>query len=165
MPANLVISPLELYDVILDMDWLSYYRVHMDCYKDIVAEQMMERGCEAYLAMISMSDSGAGVAMGDIRVVQDFEDVFQSLKGLPPSRSDPFTIELELGTAPIFKTPYRMAPAELAELKKQIEDLLSKWFIWPSVSPWSSAEFTHSKVEVGRDHYGLRCGITYLTDL
>ncbi|CAA7050328.1 unnamed protein product [Microthlaspi erraticum] len=81
---------------------------------------------------------GHQVVMGDIEVVQDFEDVFQSLKGLPPSRSDPFTIELEPGTAPISKTPYRMAPAELAELKKQIEDLLSKGFIRPSVSPWGA---------------------------
>ncbi|CAA7047127.1 unnamed protein product, partial [Microthlaspi erraticum] len=153
MPADLVISPVELYDVILGMDWLSHYRVHLDCYRGrvvferdagrlvyqgvrptsgsivisaIQAEQLLERGCEAYLATISMSESGAGVVMGDIEVVQDFEDVFQSLKGLPPSRSDPFTIELEPGTAPISKTPYRMAPAELAELKKQIEDLLSK---------------------------------------
>ncbi|CAA7017780.1 unnamed protein product [Microthlaspi erraticum] len=152
MPADLVISPVELYDVILGMDWLSHYRVHLDCYRGrvvferdagrlvyqgvrptsgsivisaIQAEQLLERGCEAYLATISMSESGAGVVMGDIEVVQDFEDVFQSLKGLPPSRSDPFTIELEPGTAPISKTPYRMAPAELAELKKQIEDLLS----------------------------------------
>ncbi|CAA7045428.1 unnamed protein product [Microthlaspi erraticum] len=165
MPADLVISPVELYDVILGMDWLSHYRVHLDCYRGrvvferdagrlvyqgvrptsgsivisaIQAEQLLERGCEAYLATISMSESGAGVVMGDIEVVQDFEDVFQSLKGLPPSRSDPFTIELEPGTAPISKTPYRMAPAELAELKKQIEDLLSKGFIRPSVSPWGA---------------------------
>ncbi|CAA7033505.1 unnamed protein product [Microthlaspi erraticum] len=33
MPADLVISPVELYDVILGMDWLSYYRVHMYCYR------------------------------------------------------------------------------------------------------------------------------------
>uniref|UniRef100_A0A1J3IN33 Retrovirus-related Pol polyprotein from transposon 17.6 n=1 Tax=Noccaea caerulescens TaxID=107243 RepID=A0A1J3IN33_NOCCA len=31
-----------------------------------------------------------------------------------------------------------MAPAELAELKKQLEDLLSKGFIRPSVSPWGA---------------------------
>jgi len=34
--------------------------------------------------------------------------------------------------------PYRMAPAELAELKKQIEDLLEKKFIRPSASPWGA---------------------------
>ncbi|CAA7047250.1 unnamed protein product [Microthlaspi erraticum] len=30
---TLVISPVELYDVILGMDWLSHYRVHLDCYR------------------------------------------------------------------------------------------------------------------------------------
>jgi len=34
--------------------------------------------------------------------------------------------------------PYRMAPAELAELMKQIEDLLEKKFIRPSASPWGA---------------------------
>jgi len=31
-----------------------------------------------------------------------------------------------------------MAPAELAELKKQLEDLLEKQFIRPSLSPWGA---------------------------
>ena len=35
-------------------------------------------------------------------------------------------------------TPYKMAPAELTELKKQIEDLLEKKFIRPSASPWGA---------------------------
>jgi len=35
-------------------------------------------------------------------------------------------------------TPYRMTPAELDELKKQLEDLLEKQFIQPSVSPWEA---------------------------
>ena len=34
--------------------------------------------------------------------------------------------------------PYRMAPIELVELKKQIEDLLEKKFIRPSASPWGA---------------------------
>ena len=42
------------------------------------------------------------------------------------------------GIAPIFKAPYRMAPSELYELKKQIQDLLDKSFIRPSVSPWGA---------------------------
>ncbi|KAL1217934.1 RNA-directed DNA polymerase-like protein [Cardamine amara subsp. amara] len=78
------------------------------------------------------------VKVPDIRVVRDFRDVFRSLQGLPPSRSDPFTIELEPGTAPISKAAYRMAPAEMAELKKQLEELLSKGFIRPSTSPWGA---------------------------
>ncbi|KAG7583880.1 Ribonuclease H-like superfamily [Arabidopsis suecica] len=60
------------------------------------------------------------------------------MSGLPPDRSDPFTIELEAGTTPISKAPYRMAPAEMAELKKQLEELLDEGFIRPSSSPWGA---------------------------
>ena len=34
--------------------------------------------------------------------------------------------------------PYRMAPAELKELKKQLEELLDRGFIRPSISPWGA---------------------------
>ena len=47
-----------------------------------------------------------------------------------------FAIELEPGTTPISRCPYRMAPKELAEMKKQLEELLEKGFIRPSSSPW-----------------------------
>ena len=40
--------------------------------------------------------------------------------------------------APISKAPYRMAPAELVELKKQLQELLDKGLIQPSVSPWGA---------------------------
>ena len=60
------------------------------------------------------------------------------IPGLPPVRELDFTIELQPGTAPISKAPYRMAPAELKELKTQIEDLLDKGFIRPSVSSWGA---------------------------
>jgi hypothetical protein len=47
-----------------------------------------------------------------------------------------FAIELQPGTTPISKRPYRMPPAELAELKKQLQELLDKGFIHPSTLPW-----------------------------
>ena len=54
-----------------------------------------------------------------IPVVQDFVDVFpEEVPGLPPSREVEFSIDLVLGTSPISMAPYRMAPAELVELKK-----------------------------------------------
>jgi hypothetical protein len=43
---------------------------------------------------------------------------------------------LQPGTTPISKRPYRMPPAELAELKKQLQELLDKGFIRPSTLPW-----------------------------
>ena len=73
----------------------------------------------------------------DVPVVCDFPDVFpEELPGMPPDRSVEFVIELVPGTAPISKRPYRMPPEELAELKKQLEELEGKGFIQPSTSSW-----------------------------
>ena len=72
-------------------------------------------------------------------MVQEFPDVFpEDLPGVPPVCEIDFSIDLEPGTKPISIPPYRMAPAELKELKDQIQDLLSKGFICPSVSPWGA---------------------------
>ena len=49
-----------------------------------------------------------------------------------------FTIDLIRGIEPISIPPYRMAPVELRELKAQLEELLSKGFIRPSISPWGA---------------------------
>ena len=57
---------------------------------------------------------------------------------MPPTREIDFTIELLPGTTPISIAPYRMAPAELGELKTQLQDLLDKGFVRPSVSPWGA---------------------------
>ena len=52
-------------------------------------------------------------------MVCEFPDIFsEDLPGLPSDRDVEFTIELEPSTAPISWRPYRMAPKELAEMKK-----------------------------------------------
>jgi len=56
--------------------------------------------------------------------VQDFLGVLQEVLGLPPNQEIEFMIELVPGTALISKAPYRMAPAELVELKTQLQELL-----------------------------------------
>ena len=54
-------------------------------------------------------------------MVSEFPDVFpEEIPGLPPIREVEFTIELLPGTTPICIAPYRMAPAELGELKLQL---------------------------------------------
>nr|GEX91743.1 hypothetical protein [Tanacetum cinerariifolium] len=57
------------------------------------------------------------------------------LPGIPPVREVKFNIELISGAEPISKAPYRMAPIELKELKDQLQELLERGFIRPSVSP------------------------------
>jgi hypothetical protein len=50
----------------------------------------------------------------DIRTISEFSDVFpEELPGMPPDREIEFVIELVLGTAPIFRRPYRMATNQL----------------------------------------------------
>ncbi|WMV38202.1 hypothetical protein MTR67_031587, partial [Solanum verrucosum] len=62
----------------------------------------------------------------------DFSCLFGACKGKG------FCIDLEPGTRPIPIPHYHMAPVELRELKAQIQELLDKGFIRPSVSPWGA---------------------------
>ncbi|KAE8716293.1 Detected protein of unknown function [Hibiscus syriacus] len=75
--------------------------------------------------------------LDEISIVWEFPDVFPAeLPGLPPDRVVEFQIEVMSGTTLIAMAPYRMAPKKLQELKNQLQELLEKGFIRPSVSPW-----------------------------
>jgi hypothetical protein len=79
------------------------------------------------------------VQLENIPVVCEYPNVFPNdLPGMPPDRDVEFVIELQPGTAPISKRPYRMPPKELVELKNQLQELLDKGYIRPSSSPWGS---------------------------
>ncbi|MCI44949.1 RNA-directed DNA polymerase (Reverse transcriptase), partial [Trifolium medium] len=72
-------------------------------------------------------------------VVREFADVFpDDILDLPPKREVEFSIDIVLGTSPISMAPYRMSAAELEKLKEQLEELLEKRFVRPSVSPWGA---------------------------
>ena len=74
-----------------------------------------------------------------VSIVREFLYVFPvDLPGMSPDRDIDFCIDLVPGTRPISIPPYRMAPAELRELKAQLQELLGKGFIRPSASPWGA---------------------------
>ena len=98
---------------------------------------MLSKGCTAFLYAVEVSETPE-LEPKDIPIVQEFLEVFQEVLGLPPDRKIEFAIELIPGIIPISKAPYRMAPAELAELKKQLQELLDKGLTQPSVSPWGA---------------------------
>ena len=99
------------------------------------ATKMIHHEASAFLASVTVY-GGVKPIVSSILVVKEFEYVFpEDPPGFPPNREVYFGIDLEPGTAPISKAPYRMAPAELKELKEQIQELLGKGFIRPSVSP------------------------------
>ncbi|XP_070016020.1 uncharacterized protein [Nicotiana sylvestris] len=60
------------------------------------------------------------------------------LSSMPPDRYIDFCIDLALGTQPVSIPSYRTATKELKELKEQLEELLTKGFVRPSVSPWGA---------------------------
>jgi hypothetical protein len=75
----------------------------------------------------------------DIMTVSEFLDVFpEELPGMPLDHEIEFVIEIVLGTALIFKRPYRMTANQLAELKEQLQELLDKGYIRPSASLWGA---------------------------
>ena len=142
------------FDVILDIDWLTKYQATVDCYRrrvilrkkrGQVVEFQAKHGRFVFPPVLksllggrrNMEGMGLLFAlegeMGDksadsfIPVVSEFLDVFPpELPGLPPKREIEFCIDLIPGTSPVSITPYRMAPAELAELRTQLDDLLDK---------------------------------------
>ncbi|KAL5560673.1 hypothetical protein UlMin_036884 [Ulmus minor] len=62
-----------------------------------------------------------------IIVVDEYLDVFQDdFPGLPPEREIEFCIDLIPGTSPISISPYHMAPTEMIELRKKLQELLDK---------------------------------------
>ncbi|XP_042964590.1 uncharacterized protein LOC122298801 [Carya illinoinensis] len=147
--ADLILFDMEEFDVILGMDWLSQYHASLECFKKKVvlrppgelefrfcaaakstmpkvisalkATTMLKKGCAGFLASLVMPQPN-GPKLQNIEVVKDFPDVFpDELPGLPPDREIEFSIDLIPGMAPISKTPYRMAPVELEELKDQLQ--------------------------------------------
>ena len=72
--------------------------------------------------------------------VKEYRDAFpeELPPGLPPSREIDHKIELVAGAVPPSRPTFRMSATELAELKKQLEELIKSGFIRPSKSPFGA---------------------------
>jgi hypothetical protein len=140
--TTLLILGLDSVDIILGTDWLSRHHAVIDIAARAieihsptcgeVTLYLPNQGCTRSCSFALIESP-----VERIPVVYEYPDVFpDELPGMPPDRDIEFAIELQPGMAPISKRPYRMPPAELAELKKQLQELLDKGFIHPSTSPW-----------------------------
>ena len=74
------------------------------------------------------------------RLLHEFVDVMPAAlpKELPPRRPIDHRIELIPGSKPPALAPYRMSPAELLELRKQLKELLDAGLIQPSRAPYGA---------------------------
>ncbi|KAL0551744.1 hypothetical protein IC582_010833 [Cucumis melo] len=145
LDVTLLVLDMQDFDVILGMDWLSANHASIDCFrKEVVfnppsgtsfkfkgagivcipkvisamkASKLLSQGTWSILASI-VDTREPEVSLSFEPVVREYPDVFpDELLGLPPPREIDFAIELEPDTAPISRALYRMALAELKELK------------------------------------------------
>ncbi|XP_022019554.1 uncharacterized protein LOC110919591 [Helianthus annuus] len=162
---DLIPMVLGEFEMIVGMDWMARHRVEINCENKVMLVQSLsgrqpsiqgERNVETKLCTLVqaiiyvLNGSRAYLAyavdarqslpkLEDVEIVNKFPDVFpEELPGLPPKREIEFRIELSLGAKPVAKAPYRLAPTEMRELMTQLQDLLDKGFIRPSVSPWGA---------------------------
>ncbi|XP_073153285.1 uncharacterized protein [Henckelia pumila] len=113
--ADLIILKMSDFDVIFGMDWLSCYEATIDCKRRTVslktkdgetflfhatpknnssllisvgkAWQLLNKGCEGFLASVTCDQELARPKLEDVEVVRDFPEVFpDDIAGLPPAR-------------------------------------------------------------------------------
>nr|GEV59219.1 reverse transcriptase domain-containing protein [Tanacetum cinerariifolium] len=113
------LMPFELgtFDVIIGMDWLVKQDVIIVCGKKVVHVPYKNK------TLVVKGDRGA---------------VPDDLPGLPPPRQVEFRIDLVPSAAPVARAPYQLAPSEMKELVKQLQELFEKGFIRPSSSSWGA---------------------------
>jgi predicted aspartyl protease len=140
--TNLIVLSGQGIDIILGMSWMKWHKAILDISARLVQLHSLVYGkVTLHLPMVSHIKASLHHVverkLQDIHVVREFLDVFpDELLGMPPKRAIELKIELQPSTTPIAKAPYKMSPAELADLKIQLQDLLDKCFIHPSSSPW-----------------------------
>ncbi|MCH95950.1 cellular nucleic acid-binding protein, partial [Trifolium medium] len=154
---DLVCIPLSKLDVFLGMNWLEFNRVYINCCDKTVmfpkpeeslnprfmnvgqVETSLKESAQMFMMFASLKMEGeSGIV--ELHVVCEFPCVFlDDVTDLPPEREVEFAIELVPGTSPVSMALYRMSASELNELKKQLEVLLEKMFVRPSISSWGAS--------------------------
>jgi hypothetical protein len=140
---NLIVMPGLVLDVIMGIYWMNKMGVVIDVggrsisLKEPTEESTFQVILPWRIDLASTTCAVQTTLLAKIPVVCEFPDVFpDKLPSLPPDRDVEFAIELIPGTPTISRRPYRMPPNELAELKKQLQDMLNKGLIRSSSSEW-----------------------------
>jgi hypothetical protein len=140
--TTLLILGMDNVDIILGADWMTHHQVVLDIANHVT--KVHSPTCGKFTLYLPSQETTQSCAFSMIElplmkipVVCEYADVFpDELSGMPPDRDIEFAIELQPGTTHISKRPYWMPPTEMAELKKQLQELLDKGFIRPNTSPW-----------------------------
>ncbi|KAG9459075.1 hypothetical protein H6P81_003583 [Aristolochia fimbriata] len=169
--VNFTIVPMDDFNVILGIDFLSHCKAFVMSYlgmvgildengsctlieakrqnvmgkTQVITALQLKRGLKhgefTYLAaLVAELEGSALVPKEMIPLLDQYKDVMpqQLPSHLLPRREIDHQIELEPGARPPAKTPYRMAPKELEELRNQLTELLDAGFIQPSKAPYGA---------------------------
>jgi hypothetical protein len=164
--AELNIMPLGSYDCLVGMDWLDQHHAILDCrnkaftcldeegnrktvqgipkvvsIREISAMQLKKcyrKGYQLFAAHVEEASKDEVSNIGDHVVLKEFEYVFQEVPELPLKRDIDFSVNLMPGASLVSKAPYRINTPKLKELQLQLEELLKKGYIHPSVSSWGA---------------------------
>jgi hypothetical protein len=143
--ADLKIFPLRSYDFLIGMDWLEQHHAILDYHnkaftcldeegnqrevqgiprsvtvREISTMQLNKcyrKGYQIFASHMEESSKDKVPNLEDHAVLEDFEDVFKEVPGLPPKRDIDFSIIVMPGEAPESKTPYKMSTPELKSCK------------------------------------------------
>ncbi|XP_020208568.1 uncharacterized protein LOC109793516 [Cajanus cajan] len=146
---NLVVSSLCVYLVVSTPASGSVLTSEERFISSGQVDQLLKCGALGFMILSFISLENENL-LNSIDVVRDFLEVFSDdVSGLPPKQELEFSIDLTTGARPVSISPYRMAQAELSELKKQIEELLEKQMIRPSVFLWGAPVLLVKKKDGG----------------
>ncbi|GJU47339.1 putative reverse transcriptase domain-containing protein [Tanacetum coccineum] len=131
---NLIPLGQGSFDVIVEMDWLSQNKVVIVCHEKVVeiplegSGILRVQGERTLRAAKSLMNAKVDEPkLSNISIVRDFVDVFlEDLSGLPPQRQVEFRIDLVPGATLVAKSPYPLAPSEMQELSRQLQELPDK---------------------------------------
>jgi hypothetical protein len=112
--TTLIILEGQGIDAILGMNWIKMHRAVLD-----ISAHLVHLNCPIYgkvsLQLPPVARLQASIwtivakSLDEIPVVREYPDVFlNDMLGMPPDRAIKFMIELQPGTAPVYKRPYPM---------------------------------------------------------
>ncbi|XP_076938199.1 uncharacterized protein LOC143606261 [Bidens hawaiensis] len=122
------------FDVVLGVDCLFEFEAQIVCR----TKGFLRRGSSPYLVYVVKAMTVAN-EVKDVPVVCDYLEVFpEDLPRVPPEQEVEFQIELVSGAQLVAKAPYCPALSEMKVLMFQLQEILDKGFIRPSVSSWGA---------------------------
>ncbi|KAE8661278.1 hypothetical protein F3Y22_tig00116012pilonHSYRG00001 [Hibiscus syriacus] len=153
--VNFSVIPMDDFKVVLGLDFLRQVTaIPMPSFSSVC---ILEKGSPCMIPTVEApKEKGRDATqLSAIQLVlEENKDVMppELPNKLPPRREVDHKIELEPGAKPPALAPYRMAPPELEELRRQLKELVDMGMIRPSKAPYG-ARYSSKRSTMGHCAY------------